>query len=867
MKIKYTEFPLDDSPILTCCQRACPAGTDVSSYIALLANGQMSKALDIIREENPFPSICGRVCDHECEGRCRRGESDEPVAIRALKRFLADKDRETRKKWPKKAVITRSEKVAVIGSGPAGLTAASDLTRDGFEVTVFESLPKAGGMMRFGIPDYRLPQDILDYDIEYLTKLGVNIITNKTLGEDLSLNELKKDGYKAVILATGAHGCRPLTIFDRDNKSSVIDTNSKKGIMLGIDFLRKVKLGNKFQIGKNIAVIGGGDVAMDTARTALRLGAKNVHLFCLEQRDEMPAHEWEIKEALDENIIFHCGWGPIEILGDEKVTGMKFAECTSVFNSEGKFSPEFNFFNTEELELDTIIASVGQYAIFSHSDEDGIEVLPNRLYKTNTETLQTSVNWIFAAGDAAYGTSTVIRAVASGHKAAWSVKEYLDGVKVTGNWQPKIRDIRIDRADIPYDWEERKAVKEDELSPEERVKSFTEVKLGLSEEAAIAEALRCMRCDDETKSTTYSRKSREEIYHLARDIGKDEPEVLSFLSQKLSNGKNNNNKKNKASFDDLIFLPANLTRLVIDPYREKCSTETTIGAESKMPMHISVPIVVGGMNYEMLSDTTKTALFEGVSKSKASIRVLDGIDVPDNAINIIRVVSIDKTPAKLSKTNAVELEPDDFNKPLDAHSLKSCMDSYKEVMSGIPVGVTIGPKNVGENIQAAVIAGLDFAVISAVEPIENEKGAIWPEERIYPKIDVLAEAVETLRAINREEDIELIYFGGIRNGADVARCLALGANAVIIGTSAIIAVESGFESSSSVDEDNGSVRLSRFIASLLMEASILARCCGKTNVHNLEPEDLRSLTVETSRSTGVPLVGMDKVYRKTLSGK
>ena len=212
MPLAYAEFPSDDSSLLTCCQRACPIGTDVSAYIALVAQVRFSEALAIVREENPFPGICGRVCDHACEMHCRRAESDQPVAIRALKRFLADRERAGEVRWPERIVPWRSQRAAVIGAGPAGLTAASDLLRRGFHVTVFEALSMAGGMMRVGIPDYRLPPDVLEFDLKHLCSLGIEIRLGTALGRDFTLGDLKAEGYKAVLLATGAHGSRRLKV-------------------------------------------------------------------------------------------------------------------------------------------------------------------------------------------------------------------------------------------------------------------------------------------------------------------------------------------------------------------------------------------------------------------------------------------------------------------------------------------------------------------------------------------------------------------------------------------------------------------------------------------------------------------------------
>ncbi len=241
--IQQSHTPEPEEPLLlTCCQKACPAGTDVSAYTALVAQGRSAEALAIVREENPFPGACGRVCDHPCEGHCRRAESDHPVAIRSLKRFLADHERAGGVLWPERIVPTRAESVAVIGAGPAGLTAASDLLRRNFHVTIFEALPVAGGMMRVGIPDYRLPPDVLDFDLEHLRRLGIEIRLNEALGREFTLSDLKTQGYGAVLLATGTHGSRRL-----DVKGAELP-----GVTFSVDFLRQVKLGGSPEVGRRV---------------------------------------------------------------------------------------------------------------------------------------------------------------------------------------------------------------------------------------------------------------------------------------------------------------------------------------------------------------------------------------------------------------------------------------------------------------------------------------------------------------------------------------------------------------------------------------------------------------------------------------
>ncbi|HJN17969.1 MAG TPA: FAD-dependent oxidoreductase, partial [Armatimonadota bacterium] len=633
--MRYVEFSPDASASLTCCQRACPVCTDVSAYVALVAQGRFREALAIVREENPFPSTCGRVCDHACEAHCRRAESDQPVGIRALKRFLADHERGGDVDWPERIVPSREQKVAIIGSGPAGLTAATDLLRRGYQVSVFEALPVVGGMMRVGIPDYRLPPDVLDFDLEHIRRLGVEVKLNTALGREFSLADLQADGYEAALLATGTHASRELRV----------EGVGLPGVSAGIDFVREAKLGDAPDVGKRVVVIGGGDVAMDSARTALRLGAEQVDLFCLESREDMPAHDWETREALDEQIRFHCGWGPTELTGEGRVQRATFTRCTSVFDSSGRFAPTFDASQLTTVDADAVLHAIGQAGEFAHAPEDGVEVTEAQLYRADSSTLQTTAPWVFAAGDAAYGTATVIEAVASGHRAAASIREYLEGRPLTGAWEPVLHADRVERAEVSLDWGELPSAEEPELPADERVRSFAEVKLGLDEGAAVLEASRCMRCDHETDSRTYSRLVREQVYHLARDMGESERERLDFLARKLADSRDRPRvEEHSASLGDLLFLPANLTRLVIDPYREPCNTRTVIGERAAKPLALSGPVAVGGFPLTELAESTLAGLCQVSRDAEMALRVPVGVELPAGGALVIRVAPLEPVP-------------------------------------------------------------------------------------------------------------------------------------------------------------------------------------------------------------------------------
>jgi hypothetical protein len=317
-------------------------------------------------------------------------------------------------------------------------------------------------------------------------------------------------------------------------------------------------------------------------------------------------------------------------------------------------------------------------------------------------------------------------------------------------------------------------------------------------------------------------------------------------------------RKLPAPFDDLVFLPANLTRLVIDPYRERCNTRTVIGGGAQSPLELSGPVLIGGIPFSELADGVVAALCRGAKAAEVGLRVPIGVQLPSDDLRVVRVVPLQGRPDWTGAASAVELAPDDPSGPLRAGDLRQAAERCRSVAPQIPIGVALAPGRVASNVQAAVEAGMDFVTLCAMRP-SDAKGPGGPvEAEGVPQIEVLAEAIEGLRAVNREGDLDLIYFGGIRGGGDAAKALAMGATAVMIEQAALIAVGACQGES---DAGQGAERVVRFVRALLMEASILARGCGKTDLHNLEPEDLRSLTIETSRLTGVPLVGRDVVFR------
>jgi NADH-quinone oxidoreductase subunit F len=468
------------------CTNACPAEVDVPSYVALVAQGRYAEALEIHRRQNPFPLACGRVCPAFCESKCRRADIDEPIAIRDVKRFMAD--HELGRPWtPPVYGEPKQERVAVVGAGPAGLTAALRLAQQGYQVTVFEKLPVAGGMLAVGIPDYRLPRDILDEEINHIQRAGVEIQYDQALGRDFTLDELLDDrGYSSVVLAVGAHKSRKLGIEGED----------KEGVIHGVDFLRDVALDNAPDItGKRVGIVGCGNVAIDAARTAWRLGASEVHVIYRRCCDDMPAYEEEFEAAQAEGVIFHFLTDPTRVLGDGHVTGVECVrEAQGEFDYSGRRCPLPIADSEFVIDLDILIPAIGQTPDQSWMGEEaGMDLRRNGTFVVN-EALGTSRPGIFAAGDAVLGPATVVEAVAQGNAVARAVDHYLR----TGEVEKVVTVAGYEVVDHPFDLDEYADARRPEM-PElpvnERQGTFREVELGLDDAAVQEECKRCLRCD------------------------------------------------------------------------------------------------------------------------------------------------------------------------------------------------------------------------------------------------------------------------------------------------------------------------------------------------------------------------------------
>lgn len=480
------------------CKTACPAHIAVQGYIKLASQGKYMEALELIKKENPFPAVCGRICPHGCESECTRGEIDEPIAIDEIKKFIADQELDSDKRFIPERRHEYGKKIGIVGAGPAGLSCAYYLAIDGYKVTVFEKEDKLGGMLTLGIPSFRLEKDIVEVEIDILKEMGVEFKTGVEVGKDITLDDLKKDGYEGFYLAIGAQGGRKLGIEGED----------ADGVITGVEFLRNVNLGKDVKLPRRAIVIGGGNVAIDVARTASRTGATDVKMFCLESREEMPALKEEIEETLEEGITIGNGWGPKRIVVENgKVTGVEFKKCTSVFNSDGRFAPEYDENDTMIVETDVVLLSIGQSIEWGKLlDGSKVELNRNNTAKADGLTYHTAEKDVFVGGDAFTGPKFAINAIAAGKEAAISLHRFVQpGQSLTLG-----RDRReyhmfdkdnvviegfdnVPRQRIGHNPEAKNSFKDDRVTfTEEQMKKETERCLGCG--AAKVDAYMCVGC-------------------------------------------------------------------------------------------------------------------------------------------------------------------------------------------------------------------------------------------------------------------------------------------------------------------------------------------------------------------------------------
>ena len=498
------------------CQWACPVHTEAGKYVTLIAQGRYREAYAVARRPNPLASICGRICAAPCESVCRRGEIDAPVSIRALKRFVTEKfgvesmvDFSVLSEIYEQRADRYAEKVAIIGSGPAGLACAHDLALLGYPVTIFEAAPVAGGMLRLGVPEYRLPRALIQLEVNAILSLGVELRTGVRIGKDLTLSDLKAQGYKSIFLAVGSMRSRDLSIPGMD-----LD-----GVLKGVDYLLNVNLGYRVEMGRRVVVIGGGNVAVDVARTAarggeqanlqrnlsivqamdvarsaVRFGAREVIVCCLESESEMPAAKDEVDEASLEGVKFVYRVGPKRIVSRDgrNVSGIEFTRVSRVFDENGRFDPKFIDGSEFQIDSDTVIVAIGQTGDFSFlQPDDGVSTKGGRII-IDPDTLATTAAGIFSGGDAAFGPRIAIQAVANGKRAARSIDTFLRG-KERPDADSAVEVVIDERWDRELDYEAIPRQKPPARPLARRI-GIAEVEECFSEVAARREGSRCLRC-------------------------------------------------------------------------------------------------------------------------------------------------------------------------------------------------------------------------------------------------------------------------------------------------------------------------------------------------------------------------------------
>lgn len=469
------------------CKTECPAHISIQGYIKLASQGRFKEALELIKHENPFPAVCGRICPRKCESACTRGDIDSPVAIDEIKKFIAEQDLNDTNRYIPKKKHDYGKKIAVIGAGPAGLSCAFYLAIDGYKVTVFEKQKVAGGMLTLGIPAFRLEKDVVNAEIDVLKELGVSFRLGVEVGKDVTIQKLREEGYEAFYLAVGAQAGRRLGIEGEEGE----------GIYYGVDFLRQVNLGNEVNLTGKTIVIGGGNVAIDVARTAVRVGAEAVTMYCLETREQMPALEEEIEEALSEDITIENGWGPKRfIVKNGKIQGVEFKKCISLYDESGKFSPKYDENDTLTVEADQVLISVGQTFDYAELLKDTkVTFNPNGTIKADSFTYQTDEPDIFTGGDVYTGPRFAIDAIAAGKQGAISIHRYVQPGQslVIGRDRREYRAFDKDNIEIDgYDQTPRQS--SHHVEGKKSKNTFKDLRTTFTLEQLENETKRCLSC-------------------------------------------------------------------------------------------------------------------------------------------------------------------------------------------------------------------------------------------------------------------------------------------------------------------------------------------------------------------------------------
>jgi len=807
------------------CQVACPIGTDAPSYIGYIWEGNFDAAFEAITATNPFSSICGRVCDAPCEPACRRTDSDGPLQIRNLKRFVMDKLGAT---WePTPVPVTQQQTVAIVGAGPAGLTAAQELADAGYEVHVHEMTDRAGGMMIWGIPAFRLPPGIIQEDVRRLERRcpGLHIHLNSALGRDVTLEELKQK-HDAVLLTIGSWWGKPMGIPGEEDEH-VVD---------GVGFLRRVNDGERPELPASVVVVGGGDVAMDACRAALRLpGCENVKVIYRRGPEEIPARKIELEGAVKEGIefIYHTQQVAVESNGNGLVLSCVNTEPGEP-DEDGRRRPVEVAGSEHTIECGMVIAAVGQQGECAELEQR--DMMAADRVRTDWDSMRTDDPKVFAAGDGAFGGSTIVMAMHHGQRAAYYVKAFLQGNQ---NPLPYRTPYRTRRVPVAQDimWEKFPPQHPQFFGVGENPTEFPEIESTYDWETARVEASRCYRCDAETGSPDYSVQHREDIFSMARTNPLDHAKLRGMLHKRLRIRENPFPEQRPANLDDLVFLPANLSRLVIDPYREACNVAFRLAGK----LSLSHPFMVTG--FDRAPHAVRASVAAGTSDADAYYL---GYERPSDTAKWLQLIPAGATrPPDPVAAGAVFM--------YDGNTVFAPGRAMRTQVTGFGVSsMDLLPRA----IDASLAQDLDFLLIDGSGGVAGD----WPELTHTPSLEMLRETVSILRGLNREEAFDLIYFGGVRSGTDAAKLIGMGANALVLGAAIGFAVGGvmtgqGLQFGSDYTEEDRASATVNVIKASVGEASMMARCMGKTNLHNVEPEDLRAVTLATAKASGIPLVG------------